>query len=61
MGLFGGGGSPDIPAPTRQAPTRVEPDLDRARARNDVRSRQRALAVARPLGEPNIQTRTLGA
>jgi hypothetical protein len=61
MGLFGGGGGSDIPAPTKQAPTRVEPDLDRARARNDVRSRQRAFAVQRPLGEANVMNRTLGA
>ena len=59
MGLPGGGGKPDIPAPAKVAPRRVEPDLDRARARRDIRRQQRSLAT-RPLGEPTLKKQTLG-
>ena len=58
---FGGGGGSSIPAPVKRAPVRVEPNLDRARAKMDIRSRQRrSLAVNRPLGEPIVRRATLG-
>lgn len=60
-GLFGGGGEPDIPQATKKAPRRVEPDLDRARAKRDIRSKQKSLATSRPLDQANIKARTLGA
>ena len=63
MSIFGGGGGSSIPAPApvKRAPVRVEPNLDRARAKMDIRSRQRrSLAVNRPLGEPTVRRITLG-
>lgn len=60
-GLFGDGGGQEIPAPSKPRPRKIEPDLDRARAKRDVRSRQKSLATSRPLGQANIKTSTLGA
>jgi len=60
-GLFGGGGSPDIPAPSKPRPTKVEPDLERARSKRDIKSRQKSLAARAPLGEARTKTSTLGA
>lgn len=60
MSLFGSG-SGKMPDPVKKSPVRVEPDLDRARSQQDVRSRQRkSLAVQRPFGEPMLKKVTLG-
>jgi len=61
-GLIGGGGdTPDIPAPSKPRPSKIEPDLDRARAKRDIRSRQRSLATSRPSGQAQTKEKTLGA
>ena len=60
-GLFGGGGGAKIPAPAKKSPVKVEPNLDRARAKLDVRSKQRqSLAVQRPMSDANVKRQTLG-
>jgi hypothetical protein len=56
---FGGGSS--MPAPSKPTPRKVEPLLDRARAKRDILGRQRRSLATRPLGEPNIKNVTLGA
>lgn len=63
MGFGGGGGKPDIPAPAKRAPTKVEPNLDEARAKSDIKKRQRrSLATQRPmLSEAKVKQTTLGA
>lgn len=60
-GLFGGGGKPEIPAPSKPRPRKIEPDLDRARAKRDIRSRQKSLATSRPLGPAQTKQVKLGA
>lgn len=59
MGFPGGGG--DIPAPSKPRPRKVEPDLDRARSKRDIKSRQASFATKAPLGEARTKTVTLGA
>jgi len=59
MGL--GGDSPSIPAPSKPRPTKVQPaDLERARSRRDIRSRQASLATRAPLGEARTKSSVLG-
>ena len=59
-GLLGGGSPPKIKQ-VEPPPKKVEPDLDRARAAQDIKKRQRSLATRQGFGEENVRTASLGA
>ena len=64
-GLLGDGGKKSdisaIPSPSKPRPTRIEPDLERARKKKDIRSRQiSSLATRAPLGEARTKSAVLG-